>query len=168
MALIQNGAAIPKLPTITPPNAGPTARLTLTPALFAAIAGWRSCLGTSCGTIVCQAGTVSAPAAPMRKVNSNRLTGVASPNETIPAYRAERTVKMISATMRNLRLSTMSAIAPAGNANRNIGRVVATWTIDTMNGSGLRLVISQPDAALYIQLPMFETTVAVHSTENAA
>jgi hypothetical protein len=47
-------------------------------------------------------------------------------------------------------------------------RVVATWTIETMNGSGLRLVISQPDAALYIQLPIFETTVAIQSTVNVA
>jgi hypothetical protein len=46
----------------------------------------------------------------------------------------------------------------------NIGKVVATWTIETMNGSGLRSVISQPDAALYIQPPMFETTVAVQIT----
>src|SRR3954468_9026876 len=75
---------------------------------------------------------------------------------------------MISATIRNFRRSTMSASAPAGSANRNIGRVVATCTIDTMNGSGLRLVISHPDAALYIQLPMFAMTVAVHNTENVA
>lgn len=35
-----------------------------------------------------------------------------------------------------------------------------------MNGSGLSVVISQPDAALYIQLPMFANTVAAHSTEK--
>ena len=70
--------------------------------------------------------------------------------------------------MRNLRLSTMSARAPAGRANRNIGNVVATCTIETMNGSGLSVVMSQPDAALYIQLPMFANTVAVQSTENVA
>src|SRR3977135_1232516 len=75
-------------------------------------------------------------------------------------------VTAISTAMRSLRLSTMSAKAPAGSANKNIGKVDATCTIDTMNGSGLRLVISHPDAALYIQLPMFAMTVAVHSTEN--
>jgi hypothetical protein len=37
-ALIQNGDAMPSLPTRTPPNAGPMARLTLTPALVAATA----------------------------------------------------------------------------------------------------------------------------------
>jgi hypothetical protein len=36
-----------------------------------------------------------------------------------------------------------------------------------MRGLGLRLVISQPEAALYIHDPMFETTVALHMTENA-
>jgi hypothetical protein len=51
-------------------------------------------------------------------------------------------------------------------ANRNIGSVVATWTRETISGCGLRLVISQPDAALYIQVPMFAMTVAVHITAN--
>ena len=62
-ALNQNGAAIPSGATITPPKAGPTARLRLTPTLLAAIAGLRSDLGTNCGTTACQAGNVSAPAA---------------------------------------------------------------------------------------------------------
>ena len=104
----------------------------------------------------------------MRNVNTNKLPGVARPSQTIAANIAAATVVAISTAMRNFRLSTMSARAPAGSANRNIGKVVATCTIDTMNGSGLRLVISQPDAALYIQLPMLAMTVAVHSTENAA
>src|SRR5437879_6306007 len=66
--------------------------------------------------------------------------------------------------MRNLRISRMSASAPAGMATRKIGSVVATCTSETMNGSGLRLVISQPDAALYIQPPTFEITVAAQTT----
>jgi hypothetical protein len=97
-------------------------------------------------------------------VNSNRLPAVARSKETITAKIAEKTVAAISATMRNFRLSTISASAPAGTANRNIGRVVATWTMETTSGCGSRLVISQPDAALYIQLPMLATTVATHST----
>ena len=35
-----------------------------------------------------------------------------------------------------------------------------------MNGSGLRLVMSQPEATLYIQPPMFDTTVATQITAN--
>src|SRR5436305_15130008 len=77
---------------------------------------------------------------------------------------AETTVVITSAATRNFRLSMMSASAPAGMANRNSGSVVATCTIETMNGSGLRLVISHPEAALYIQVPTFAMTVAVHST----
>jgi hypothetical protein len=39
--------------------------------------------------------------------------------------------------------SSHEASAPAGSANRNNGKVVATSTIETMNGSGSRSVISQ-------------------------
>jgi hypothetical protein len=49
-----------------------------------------------------------------------------------------------------------------------MGSEVATWTIDTIRGSALKLVMSQPDAALYIQVPTFETTVALHITVKAA
>src|SRR5580693_5865134 len=66
--------------------------------------------------------------------------------------------------IRNLRLSKMSASAPAGNANRNTGSVVAVCTNATTKGSGSRLVMSQPDAALYIQPPTLETRVAVQIT----
>src|SRR5271169_1133222 len=71
-----------------------------------------------------------------------------------------------SPKIKRRRRSTMSASAPAGIANRNIGRLLATCTMETMNGSGLRLVMSQPEATLYIQPPMFETTVAVQITAN--
>jgi hypothetical protein len=126
MALIQNGAAMPATATIMPPSAGPTARLTLKPTLFAATAGVNSCLGTSCGTIDCQAGAVIAATAPIRKVNSSKLPDVAAPTETIAANSADTAVTATSPMMRNLRLSTMSARAPAGTANRKIGSVVAT------------------------------------------
>src|SRR5262245_16891984 len=85
IALNQNGAATPILATIKPPSAGPMARLTLTPTLFAATAALRSCPGTSCGTIDCQTGAVSAAPTPMRNVNSNRLPGVAAPIQTTTA-----------------------------------------------------------------------------------
>jgi hypothetical protein len=48
-----------------------------------------------------------------------------------------------------------------------MGSELATWTSDTIRGSALKLVMSQPDAALYIQVPMFETTVAAHITAKA-
>ena len=61
----------------------------------------------------------------------------------------------------------MSASAPAGIANRNIGKLFATCTIDTRSGSGSRFVMSQPEATLYIHAPMFETTVAAQIIVNA-
>src|SRR6202035_3051766 len=69
-------------------------------------------------------------------------------------------------TIKNLRLSKISASAPAGSANRQIGRVLAACTSATINGSGLSVVISQPDAALYIQPPTLDTNVAVQITAN--
>jgi hypothetical protein len=73
----------------------------------------------------------------------------------------------VSPKIKNRRRSTMSTSAPAGIANRNIGRLFATCTIETVSGFGLRLVMSQPDATLYIQVPTFDTTVAAHITANA-
>ena len=71
-----------------------------------------------------------------------------------------------SPNSRNLRRSTISLSAPAGIASRNIGRLVATWTIDTMKGLESRLVMSQPEAAVDIQPPMFDTTVPIQMIVN--
>ena len=63
--------------------------------------------------------------------------------------------------------STMSAIAPAGRVNRNIGSVVAAWSSETSNGSRSSVVISQPDAVSYIAMPMSAHVLAVQTTANA-
>jgi hypothetical protein len=76
-------------------------------------------------------------------------------------------VRTNSAPIKKRRLSTVSARAPTGSANRNIGRLPATRTKETVSGSGLRLVISHPDAALYIQVPTLATTVAIQTTVKA-
>jgi hypothetical protein len=57
----------------------------------------------------------------------------------------------------------ISASAPAGIANRNSGRAFAAWTSDTIRGLASRPVINQLEAALYIQPPTLETTVASHN-----
>jgi len=80
---------------------------------------------------------------------------------------AETAVVMLSTTIKNFRLSKMSASAPAGMAKRQIGRLLAACTKATVKGSGSSEVISQPDAALYIQPPTFETSVAVQMTVKA-
>ena len=85
MALIQNGATMPKAEIATPPSAGPSAREMFTPTLLAAMPADKSSLGTSRGTTACQAGTVNAPAAPSSNVNRSKLPGVAKPSPTIAA-----------------------------------------------------------------------------------
>jgi len=107
-------------------KAGPTARLTLTPTLFAATASGRSCLGTSWGTIDCHAGAVSAAPVSTRKVKNSNLPGVTRSSQTSAASAVELTVMKDSTTISRRRLSTMSASAPASSANRKIGRLVAT------------------------------------------
>jgi hypothetical protein len=63
--------------------------------------------------------------------------------------------------------ATMSARAPAGRANKNIGRLAATCTSETIKGSGSTVVISHAAAALYIQEPILEMTVAAQITAKA-
>ena len=61
----------------------------------------------------------------------------------------------------------MSVRAPAGKVIRNIGNVVATWTAETIIGSGLRLVINQLIDVSNIANPTFDTELAIRMTVNA-
>jgi hypothetical protein len=85
----QNGTAIPSAPTRTPPSAGPTARLTLMPTLFAATAADKSSFGTSRDTTAAHAGAVIAEPTVTMKVNSRRVTGVTRCSHTSAANAAE-------------------------------------------------------------------------------
>src|SRR5579862_7516262 len=163
-ALNQNGTAIPTVAIMTPPSAGPTARLTLMPTLFAATAPGRSDFGTSSGTTACQAGAVIAEAAVTMKLKTSNVTGVMKCSQTSAAKAVEVRVTALSPMIKKRRRSTMSTSAPAGIANRNIGRLFATCTSETVSGSVSRLVMSQPEATLYIQPPIFDTTVAPQMT----
>src|SRR5262245_52208218 len=133
------------------------------PTLFAAIAPCRLCAGTSCGTTACQAGAWTAPRTPLGNVDSSRFAGEGESSDTMSANAPEISAIASSVLTRNFRRSMISATAPAGIARRNIGNEAATCTSDTMKGSGLRSVINQPAAVLYIHPPMFDTTVAIHN-----
>ena len=61
----------------------------------------------------------------------------------------------------------MSASAPAGTVSRNNGSMVATWTAETIIGSGLRLVISQLIEVSNIAIPTFDAELAIRMTVNA-
>src|ERR1700733_11940568 len=72
----QKGAAMPNAPTMMPPRAGPIARLTLMPTLFAATADGKSGFGTSLVTTACQGGAVMAEPTATRKLKNSKLIGV--------------------------------------------------------------------------------------------
>jgi hypothetical protein len=127
-ALTKNGDAIPNAPMSTPPRAGPIARLTFTPALFAAIAPSRLLRGTNVGTIDCQTGYMSAVVTPINVTKMSRSTGVTRCIATIMAKAAHSTVPAAWQPSRKRRRSNTSANAPARIANTNKGRLAATCT----------------------------------------
>src|SRR5271169_5379528 len=99
-----------------------------------------------------------------RKVVASSEAGFSSRSNIIEAKTTINAVMKLSRTMRNRRASTMSASALAGSVNRNIGRLLATCTIETAIGSALRLVISQPEAVSDIAMPLRDNVVAIQIT----
>ncbi len=156
----------PPTSTSTPPNAGPIARARLKPMPFRAIACTRSSRGTSSGASAPQAGAVIAEPMPIAKVSASRLHTVISPISVSAASSAAAVMVQVWVISRNRRRSTMSAIAPAGSASRHIGRMVAACTRLTVNGSGDRVVISQPAPVFCSQTPNELTTKASHIWRN--
>ena len=71
------------------------------------------------------------------------------------------------ARISSFRRSTMSARAPAGNANRNSGTLVATLTRETISGDGSRLVINHAVATLAIHPPILVMRTAIQTVRNA-
>src|SRR5450432_1810832 len=127
----------------------------------------RSRFGTSIGVITSHAGAARAPLPPKRNVVASSTVGVAQCIVTIAAKTIDIAVTAIWAPISIRRASMMSVIAPAGRVKRNIGSVVATWTADTIIGSGLRLVISQLDEVSNIAKPTFDAELAISMTVNA-
>src|SRR6202158_3004728 len=71
-------------------------------------------------------------------------------------------------TIRSRRRSTMSASAPAGSASSISGKLSAASTSATIDGEDEREVINQPAPTSCIQVPTFETIVAIHRLRNSA
>src|ERR1700677_3962837 len=132
-----------------------------------AIALSRSCFGTSIGVMTNHAGAARAPLPPRQNAVASRTVGVAQCIATIVAKTIDIAVTAICAPISILRASMMSVSTPAGRVRRNIGRVVATWTVDTIIGSGLRLVMSQFDEVSNIANPTFDAELAISMTVNA-
>ena len=70
--------------------------------------------------------------------------------------------------MRSRRRSTMSARAPAGSASSISGMLSAASTNATIDGDDESDVISQPAPTSCIQVPTFETMVAIHRLRERA
>src|ERR1700722_10939750 len=132
-----------------------------------AIALSRSCFGTSIGVMTSHAGAARAPLPPRQNAVASSTAGVAQCIATIVAKTIDIAVTAICAPISILRASMMSVSAPAGRGRRNIGRGVATWTADTIIGSGLRLVMSQFDEGSNIANPTFGAELAISMTVNA-
>ena len=117
---------------------------------------------TSSGWIACQEGAVSACPVPTAKVNPSSSQAVTSPAMVrAPNNAAEASMNdwLASSTRRR---SKMSPTAPAGTANRPIGRLIAVWTSATLSGSRLSVPISHWAPTVCIHVPMFEVNCAIH------
>ena len=113
------------------------------------------------------AGAASAPLPPKQNAVASSTAGVAQCIVTTAAKTIDIAVTAICAPISMRRASMMSVSAPAGRVRRNIGSVVATWTADTIIGSGLRLVMSQFDEVSNIANPTFDAELAISMTVNA-
>ena len=153
------------MPAITTPaSAGPMAREMFMLIACSAMACGRSSRVTRAGTMACQVGDITATQVPMANVTSSRLTGPAMPPSTIsPISSASSSIAVCTMTS-SQRRSQRSASVPAGTASRNTGKALATCTIATIEAAGSNSVISQRAARSYIQLPMFATSPALHSS----
>ncbi len=118
--------------------------------------------GTRRGTIACHAGMAKADPAPITKVNSSKIQALTPPMDKSQAKRNSTTARKICVHNKSLRRLKRSPSAPAGRANRKIGKAVAACTIDTMEGEEVSSVITQPEVTLNIHVPILEISVAVH------
>src|SRR5437879_5420122 len=105
---------------------------------------------------------------PSKRVNTTRTEGVVRP----PRVRMLRITATASekycVPRKSLRLSTISARAPAGSASRNIDKLVAICKSATMKGDGERDVISQPDPTLCMATPMSDANIVTHRNRYRA
>jgi len=139
--------------TRIPPIVGPTTRPMLLASALRVRAEDISDLGTNPLKVGIMGVLIKVVPAPNAKVSINSIIGlVRSTKVSIPS-RADIVNKYAHA-IRSIRLgSKRSDSIPDGNANRNIGNVVAVVTRETKKGSGAREVISHDAPTSYIAAP---------------
>src|ERR1700730_11137128 len=98
---------------------------------------------TSSGTIAVQAGALKANPIPVKKIQIRIMYGLRTPSEPKIASSPAATASQTFITQSNLRLSTMSAKAPAGKVNRKNGKDATVDINDRNNADALSLYITQ-------------------------
>lgn len=99
---------------------------------------------------------------PSNKVNTTSIEDVVRPSKVRKLRIIATPNEKYCVTRKSLRLSTISARAPAGNASRNIDKLVITCKSDTTKGDGERDVISQPEPTVCIEVPMSAANIVTH------
>ena len=147
----------------TPPSAGPIAR----PRLMLAPPSVTACLSSAGGTIsgwmACQAGALNVAPTPRAKVSTSSQRGVTRPAAESPASAPAETSMISCVTSRSRRRSKRSAAAPATTPSTTTGRYVAVCTSATTTGDASSSTMSHAAPTACIQVPMFDTSRAIHS-----
>src|SRR5437899_9516884 len=99
---------------------------------------------------------------PSNKVNTRRTEDVVKPPKVRMLKIAATASEKYCVTRKSLRLSTISARAPAGSARRNMDRLVITCKSATTKGEGTSDVISQPDPTVCMAVPMSAANIVTH------
>src|SRR5207237_9836272 len=97
----------------------------------------------------------------------SRIYALTRPVDAINASTAATTSRYTCTNSISRRRSTMSAIAPAGSASSITGRLSAASTSATSAGEEDSDVINQPAPTSCIQVPTFETIVAIQRLRNS-
>jgi hypothetical protein len=126
-----------------PPTAGPRIPEMLSCKPPSVAADGSSSFDTTSGTIAVQAGAVKANPIPIKKIQIRIMYGLRTPSEPKIASSPAATASQTFIIQSNLRLSTMSAKAPAGKVNRKNGKDATVDINDRKNADALSLYITQ-------------------------
>ena len=147
----------------TPASAGPTARAKLNSMPLRADAAARSALPTSSGNTARQVGVSIASPAERANVSASSSHGEMKPPMVATASTIATPSIQNSQYRINLRRSTMSPIAPAGNANTKNGNDEAVCVRATIVASAPSDTISHAAPTLCMNVPMSDTRSAMNT-----
>src|SRR5258705_2256449 len=159
--LSANAGPTPATAMITPASAGPTARAKLNSMPLSADAAARSPFLTISGRMARHVGVSIASPAESANVSASSSHGDIRP--TIVATASTIATPTIQSSVYRIsrRRSTMSPIAPAGNAKRKNGSADAVWVSATYIGPAPRETISHAAPTVCMNVPTSDITSAI-------